>query len=156
MVAALTYQVKGFEELRAKLSDPMVINGPVRDFLEKSGRSVEARAKEKAPVDTGRLRASIGIEVGKLEVKIGSPVSYAPYLEFGTRPHFPPLAALQPWAVRHGFPAGAAGAYLVARKIAARGTEPQPYLIPALNESKGDIGEFLRDAASEIERRFGK
>ena len=38
-------------------------------------------------VDTGRLRDSITYEVGETFVDIGTNVVYAPYCQFGTKPH---------------------------------------------------------------------
>ena len=143
------------EKVQALMERDKLLAEPVTRALKAGGLIVERRAKEKAAVDTGRLRASIASEMSSAtSVSIGSVTKYAPYVEFGTRPHFPPLAALQPWARRHGFPAGRPGAYLVARAIAARGTRPQPFLVPALKESAGEIDRDLRQAADEIERRW--
>ena len=56
-------------------------------------------ARLNAPVDTGRLRASIIPSVrsssfGTVGV-VGSNVEYAPYQELGTQPFWPPVAALE-------------------------------------------------------------
>lgn len=60
----------------------------IRDLTRRTVR-VEGAAKRLAPVDTGRLRASITHEVGKDAQGpvgiVGSDVSYAPHQEFGTR-----------------------------------------------------------------------
>ena len=128
--------------------------GPVKDFLAKSAFSIEARAKEKAPVDTGRLRSSIHTRLAPLRAVISANAHYAPYVEFGTRPHWPPLSAMQPWARRHGFPGGQRGAFLVARAIARHGTRPQPFMAPALHQSIPDIERFLEELAQDIEKRF--
>lgn len=45
---------------------------------------IQAQASENAPVDTGRLRASIGTEVHEDYALIGTNVEYAPYVELGT------------------------------------------------------------------------
>ena len=52
--------------------------------IEKAALTVERKAKQNCPVDTGKLRASITTEVGKLEAEVGTNVEYAPYVEFGT------------------------------------------------------------------------
>ena len=52
--------------------------------IEKAALSVERNAKRNCPVDTGKLRASITTEVGKLEAEVGTNVEYAPCVEFGT------------------------------------------------------------------------
>lgn len=63
--------------------------GPVGKDLVKRALRVERRAKQLAPVDTGRLRSSIEHDVGRdsrgLVARIGTDVTYAIYLEFGTR-----------------------------------------------------------------------
>ena len=52
--------------------------------IEKAALTLERNAKQKCPVDTGKLRASITTEVGNLEAEVGTNVEYAPYVEFGT------------------------------------------------------------------------
>jgi HK97 gp10 family phage protein len=73
--------------------------GEVGKFLAKAAVRVERRAKQLAPVDTGRLRSSVTHEVGRdgrgLVATIGTNVNYAPYVEFGTR-RMRPQAFLRP------------------------------------------------------------
>ena len=52
--------------------------------IEKAALTLEKDAKENCPVDTGRLRASITTEIGKLEAEVGTNVEYAQSVEFGT------------------------------------------------------------------------
>ena len=54
--------------------------------LELIGVFVEGEAKLRCPVDTGRLRQSIIRQVNEPDesVRIGTPVEYGPYVEFGT------------------------------------------------------------------------
>lgn len=43
-------------------------------------------AVQRCPVDTGRLRQSIGVKrIGEGRYRVGTNVTYAPYVEFGTR-----------------------------------------------------------------------
>ena len=142
------------KRLQALLRDDRFIKGPLSVFLRQSAFVVEARAKDKAPVDTGRLRAGMRTDTERLRAIVYNPVKYAPFVEFGTRPHFPPISAMQPWARRHGFPAGNAGAYMVARAIAARGTRAQPFLIPALKESEPEIRGLLNRAIDSFEEQW--
>lgn len=64
-------------------------SGPTGKHLAKLAVRVQTRSKRLAPVDTGRLRASITHEMGAegrdLVARIGTNVHYAPYLELGTR-----------------------------------------------------------------------
>lgn len=115
-------------------------SGPVARDLQRRVLLVHGRAARLCPVDTGRLRSSIRWRVDHddrgLVGIVGTDVHYAPYVHNGTRPHFPPPGAMQPWAARHGFPAGAAGGFLAARTIARRGTKPRPFLARALEEAR--------------------
>lgn len=73
-------------ELEASVEE--VLDGAI----EGAGRAMEAairQARELAPVDTGRLRGSIGpmsagTEPGQISMEWGSNVEYAPYVELGT------------------------------------------------------------------------
>ena len=53
--------------------------------LEAIGLTAEGHAKKETPVDTGRLRNSIGHAVEDKAAYIGSNVEYAPYVELGSR-----------------------------------------------------------------------
>lgn len=72
--------------LTALLQGPQ---GPVAKDLVKIGLRVERKAKQLAPVDTGRLRSSITSTVGQdsqgLYATVGTNVHYARHIEFGTR-----------------------------------------------------------------------
>jgi HK97 gp10 family phage protein len=64
------------------------VDGPAGKFLKRCTTKVTRRAKQLAPVDTGRLRSSIADEIGHegtdLVGRIGTDVEYAVYQEFGT------------------------------------------------------------------------
>jgi HK97 gp10 family phage protein len=93
--------------LKALFDSP---DGPVGKYLAKGAVRVTRRAKELAPVDTGRLRSSIDNDLGRddrgLVARIGSDVVYAPYVEFGTR-RMRAQPFLRP-ALDAAFPAGGA------------------------------------------------
>lgn len=71
--------------LKALLEGP---DGAVAKDLAKRAIRVERMAKRLAPVDTGRLRASIAWQIerhhGRLSAVVGTNVEYAIYQEFGT------------------------------------------------------------------------
>lgn len=52
-----------------------------------SAYAIQKEAKEKTPVDTGRLRSSIAVDsvAGGLGAEVGTNVEYAPHVEFGTK-----------------------------------------------------------------------
>jgi len=56
----------------------------IAKVLEEIGLTAETEAKQLAPVDTGRLRASLDHKVEGHTVYIGTNVEYGKYQEFGT------------------------------------------------------------------------
>lgn len=110
---------------------------------------VQRDAKRLAPVDTGRLRASITPSVSQygetIEGVVGSNVTYAPYMELGTRPHWPPPGALAVWARRHG-----TSEFLVARAIARRGTKARKFLERAFEQNIGRIQQMFEITIKRI------
>lgn len=67
--------------------------GVVGRDLARRAVKVDAAAKRLCPVDTGRLRSSItwqlAVDSKGLHAIVGSNVTYAPYVELGTRSHSP-------------------------------------------------------------------
>ncbi len=185
-------EIKGFEELTRLLDRYGRLNErvfwPLRDAMSQAVQLIEERAKERAPVGaTGNLRASIGsqVEVGEtvIEGRVGTnlgirkteagSVGYAQAVEFGTKPHWPPLAPLVYWVKRKRL----AGTYsiktrrrlgsaqrqaeenlAVARmiqiKIARHGTKAQPFFRPAVEESLPDVARLFEEAAAEIAAKW--
>lgn len=66
------------EDVKAELNRKIAL------ALDKVGFKAEDHVKALAPVDTGRLRASITHLVDDRSVTIGTNVEYAKYQEFGT------------------------------------------------------------------------
>jgi HK97 gp10 family phage protein len=110
---------------------------------------VSSTARQNAPVDTNVLKASIMPKVISRDKMttgvVGSNVHYAPFMELGTRPHWPPLAALEGWARRHG-----TTAYVVARAIARRGLKPRHYLRRALESNQGKIIQIFNSFVKRV------
>lgn len=69
--------------------------------LEAIGLVAEGYAKERCPVDTGRLRNSISHTSDGEAAYIGTNVEYAPYVELGTS-RMGPRPYLAPAAEEHG------------------------------------------------------
>lgn len=88
-MATLTVEIKGINELLAK-AERYAEDVPQRlgAALTRGALLVEREAKALAPVDTGRLRASIthGVTVTPVgaEATVGTGVEYAVFQEFGT------------------------------------------------------------------------
>lgn len=147
-------RIEGAERIKAK-AGPQLFAKAVRNFLGKSALVIERRAKELTPVDTGRLRASFSHSLDAAQVplwaRVGSSVKYAPFVENDTRPHFPPLSAIEGWAHRHGMIP-----FLVARAISKRGTKGKHMLKRAFEESQQKIKSLLNQMGREIKEDWEK
>ena len=103
----------------------------VRMAVQESAELIEQRAKELCPVDTGALQESITTTLvdGHKTVMafVGSDLHYAPYVEFGTG-----IAGASS-------PGAGKGPY----SPTWPGMRAQPYLRPALDESKEPIKQIF-------------
>ena len=106
------------------------------------------------PVTFGNLRRSIQADVRgrvtNIEGRIASPLNYAPAVEFGTRPHFPPIAPLKLWARRKLGDEGAA--YAVQKAIGKRGTKGHFMFQKAWEKGKDKAIRRITDAVDEFFR----
>jgi Bacteriophage HK97-gp10, putative tail-component len=115
------------------------IRGASRSELREAGRQTVNRAKVLAPVDTGRLRASIrgelqGFFTLRPKFVIGTNVDYAEMVHDGTRPHIirPRRARALRFVVN--------GRVVYAKVVHHPGTRPRPFLDRALREVAGPRG----------------
>lgn len=127
---------------RAELN--RTIRGASRSELETSARQVMNRAKVLAPVDTGRLRASIRVESRSFlglrqRVTIGSDVEYAAMVHDGTRPHIIRPKNAKVLRFRVG------GRVVYARQVRHPGTRARPFLDRALREVAASRGYSFRE-----------
>jgi len=110
----------------------VVITPAVLASVEAACGLIQATAQEYCPVDTGRLRDSITVEVEQLDTTVrgtvGPHTDYAAFVEFGT-------------GIRGASSPGAgAGPY----SPTWPGMVAQPYMRPAMDESVGPIMELFR------------
>jgi len=119
------------------------------DACQRVQAQVVNDARAAAPVYLTTLRQSIlpgDINVSRTDVqaKVTANVKYASYVEFGARPHWPPVDALKGWAAKKL--GDESLAFVVARAISRRGTPPQPYLGPALLKNQGLFRRMIMKA----------
>jgi hypothetical protein len=108
----------------------------INDKLELTGVFVEGEAKLLCPVDTSNLKNSMTHQVESNAVKIGSPVDYAPHVELGTKPHVIEPKNAKALAFKIG------GELIFAKKVNHPGTEPHPFLRPAVLNNNQRIMEI--------------
>jgi HK97 gp10 family phage protein len=86
----LKAEIKGLEKLQRKMMQVVrdLRGSPMLQAMGEATLLIQSHGRMNAPVDTGRLRASITPQVlqrdAVLTGVVGSQVFYAPYQEFGT------------------------------------------------------------------------
>ena len=132
------------------------------EYCSKRAKKYLSRPYPQGAIDTDQLRSNITyVKVKDSEnivYRTGTNVEHAPYIEKGTKPHFPPLGdeneGLIRWVIRHmraragATPVFSGGkskdrlaiarqiALNIAWKIYHHGTPPKPFLRPAFTEAK--------------------
>ena len=82
----VSVQVIGSADVEAALRKLLADAPQLADqVLDDSALRIEREAKQRCPVDTGRLRSSIQVAAGKGFRTVSTNVEYAPHVEFGTR-----------------------------------------------------------------------
>ena len=164
--------IHGFNTLLRKLKYPTWAAKPMGAFLDRWRFATERGAKgniKRGPggwLWKGGTRRSLTSERDQSTfphwARVGSNLDTARWGEYGTgllsedpeskhTRHWPPAAALEPWARAHGF--GPGGGFLVARVIGRRGgLAPRRFLRDAAEASEKRIPSWLAMAAKEIER----
>lgn len=140
----LAIEIRGLTELMEKV-DPGILNRPVRRFLERSGEAVAGKAKERAPVDDGRMRASIGSRgpEGIWEMAGGSPPGY---LKVGTgvnRAGFSYPLHLEESPVTHY------------ARGARKGSPTRGWFSEGVREAVSAVGRFVKTLGREIREEAG-
>lgn len=150
---AITLEVKGSAELQQRfLQSPQAVAAEVHNGLQEALLLIESDARRRVPADTRQLMGSITSRVSGTGIsligEVGPSKAYGLFVEKGTKPHWPPLKALEGWARRHG-----TSPYLVALGISRHGTRAQPFMQPALEKNLGRIEAiFSRLGASIVSR----
>lgn len=119
--------------------------------LSTAAINVDRGAKERAPVDEGRLRASIYFEKRRsngLLWEVGAKVKYAPYMEFGTgrKVNLNQLRAA-------GFPESFAAQFR-GRGIKQVNIRPQPFLFPSVNEETPKLYKRIKKTLQKNGKAF--
>jgi len=130
----VTMSLEGTKELQLEIKKMCKEKvDKVRKETYASGLEVQKKAKENLKSagswDVGNLANTILVDriAGGDAVEVGPTAPYGLYVEYGTKPHFPPPDALEGWAKRHGFDS----AWPICMVIAERGLPAKPYLLPA-------------------------
>jgi HK97 gp10 family phage protein len=145
---------KGFQEFQKSVLNALEkSNSHLVSALKTAVTVVTLAAKNTVPVGaTGELRRSIGSDIDERSligiVGLDFPGrNYGIYVEKGTRPHMPPIGALDRWANQRGL-----NPYAVAKSIARKGTKAQPFMKPAYEKNEKFIRRQFSEANEKIVR----
>jgi len=143
-MSEIDIEVKGLIELQRK-TEQMIADlrgAPILDAMRDSVLIVTRGAKQNAPVDTGRLRASITPGVSETsdgaEGVVGSNVEYAPYQEFGTGEYSLAISGFR---------------RMVRRFLKRGGIRPKLYLTRAFKDKEDAIKQRFDRALNEAVKK---
>ncbi|MEM3386278.1 MAG: HK97 gp10 family phage protein [Nitrososphaerales archaeon] len=115
-------------------------------ILRKYVEAASSIASRLAPKRTGRLSSSIKwVREGELNYLIGSQLNYAPYIEFGTKPHI-----IRPRAAKALLFRAGSSTYF-AKSAKHPGFRERPFLRPAISEVEPKL---MAEMASKAEDLF--
>lgn len=115
-----------------------------RQIVMRSTLNAESEAKQRAPVQTGNLRSSIGsrFKNGGLTGIVEATAAHAAFVEFNTRPHV--IRAKRAKFLR--FKKG--GTYHFRKSVQHPGTTAQPFMRPALDAERPHFIQEITNAAT--------
>jgi len=163
MSDGLTITLQGWEQLeRAFRQAPDVVREELTAFAHGATQLLRSEVVDRTPAAMGTLRASISAQVDRLADGVlgvvGTPSPYAVPVELGTRPHFPPVQALEDWVRQKLGLSGKeahSAAFLIARKISKKGTKGHFMFRDAYQANAGEIQQQFDAAAARIVARIG-
>lgn len=173
-MAKVSVKIKGLKEVEKLFGKQGVaaIKSEISEEMEVKSQEVRTKAVQKAPVDTGLVRAGIDVEGKDLRWVIYTVAEYAGYVEFGTKTKVdvPPemqeeadkfrggkgsygdfKKAIAEWMRRKGIPEDAL--WPIMAKIMGQGIDPQPFMWPAFQEGTKGIE---KDIDAVIQRYLDK
>ena len=169
----IQFKIIGANRLRKRLDLHKLALKPLRDYYTGTAIVVQRRARQAAPKDTMNLRSAIKFKPlgtrGRLPAGITVFVDKgkAPYAKYvhgymhenfrqskpydRTKPHFPPISAIEGWAQRKGL-----NPWAVAIGIAKKGTPIVPFLKIGFNKSRESRNLLLAKASKDITKQWKK
>jgi len=139
-------QLKGDKALKQALKQHRVkLTQKMQLALRAGAMEIQNSAKKKVPVKTGNLKRSINTEIeengDEINAIIGTDVEYAPYIEYGTRPH----KINAPVEIKN------VGWRYIGKHP---GTEPKPFLRPAFDENEKKANEIIDKTLDKLLRKL--
>lgn len=125
---------------------PELANPLFETAIEESLGIILTNIEDDAPIGvSGDLAQNWAMVVSDMKGSLISGVAYGAYVESGTRPHFPPISAITPWANQMGIPPWA-----LAISISKKGTAANPFASRAIAAAGSGISHQFSIALNAI------
>lgn len=151
MAKAIEIEIEGLDIIQKAFSQsPQIVTDEMSRAIMKSLLLMQGYARQNVPKDTSNLGGKIQPKmINALHGELVADTNYAVFVHEGTRPHFPPFYAIDPWARRHGIPT-----FLVQRAIARKGTKANPFMKDAKESANRDVSRIFNNAINNITSRL--
>lgn len=159
----INVNLAGFKEFREKLEyAPEVLRHVSKKMLDRGTGIIEAKAKQKVPIDNGYLKGSITRKVSLTTGRVGTNIKYAPYMEYGTGIYSEyPGAPKTPIRPKRGKyivfrPKSSKGRYVTSRTGRRYYRKGSGDVVFARQVKGAKPHFFMRAGYQELERRIGE
>lgn len=152
MSDVLSVKIKGIDKLQAAFKkSPKLVKDTLDPAIKKALIAIQAKSTPHIPTDRGFLRNSNRIAMSILRGVLDNSSPYSTFVHEGTKPHFPPISAVEGWSKRHGI-----SPFLVARAIAQRGTKGVPFYDKGINDAKQILDKIFNDALNTLTAKLSQ
>jgi HK97 gp10 family phage protein len=166
-MSGYTVKIEGLDKLEAAIKKaPVKVISEIEVAVKKSVVAIQSEAMKQAPVNKqsggGNLRQKITSKMlSKLSGVIESMAKYSLYVEEGTRPHIirPRNAKSLSWTSSGTVTGPRGGSKTVNNRFFARvvhhpGTQANPYMKRAVNNTKAKVDQYFRNAMERVASLF--
>lgn len=151
----INIEIEGSKEVQEELKTRFLarLNTNLQEAIKISGHKIEADAINISPFYKGEYAEKMSAEFPEpLTTEVGPHAPHAPFVEFDTRPHFPPVQPLVEYAhlklQKSGKEAEQVG-FMIARKISKVGTKGQHILERAWDGNQETVTNIFLKAVED-------
>lgn len=151
----ISLEIKGVENFKQKVEKvKKIIPKYLSDAINNTADDAVQNISKETPIGaTSMLKNSWKVNYAnenKLSAKVGTHLAphYAPDIEYGTRPHKPPIGPLKIWAAKKLGNENLA--FAIAKKIAKKGTKAQKPFKKGTINSKQILKKEIKIMANKI------
>jgi HK97 gp10 family phage protein len=145
---AFSIKIEGLDKLQEGfIKAPQEMVKDIQEAVRDAGTVIYAQEVKEAPSATSNLRGSIQMDLHPMSAEIYPTAKYAPYVNFGTKPHVIEPKNGKVLAFKSG------GKLIFARKVNHPGTKANPFMertVEKVTERVGQIFQKVVDKAINI------